>query len=142
MVSSYKTITATAQVYSGATQLYGAVLTASSDTATVSIKDGTSTTGAIIAKLSAVANTSVPIMFTRPISVLVGIYATLTGTTPSVSFFTDGYYASTSSSTSTTTTSSSTSTTSTSTTTTSTSTTSTSTSTTSTSTTTINEETP
>jgi len=140
MVAKYKNVAATGQIYSGATQLYGVVLTAGSDTATVVVKDGTSTAGAIVAKLSAVANTTASIVLDCfPIGITSGIYLTITGTTPSVSVFSDGFYSSTStsSSTSTTTTSTSTTTTSTSTTTTSTSTTSTSTST-----TTINEETP
>lgn len=108
-----KTIAATGLVYTGGNQLYSVSLTAGSDTATVTVYDWTSATGGyVVCKLSAVANTTTTRKFS-PLKIFSGIYAVVTGTTPSVTFETDGAYTSTSSSTSTTTTSSSTSTTST-----------------------------
>jgi hypothetical protein len=105
MNSPYKYINSTGLVYTGSTLFYGAVLTGGSDAATLTLRDWTSTTGgANIMVIKAAANTTVPVILDKPIHVRTGVYATLTGTSPSASVFCDGDFTSTSSSTSTSTT--------------------------------------
>lgn len=108
--SSHKYITSTGLVYTGATELYSASLTAGSDAATLTLRDFTDTTGGVnIIILKTAANTTVTRNF-RPIKVKAGIYATLTGTSATATLELDGNFTTTSTSTSTTTTSTSTST--------------------------------
>lgn len=108
--SSYKYISATGLVYTGATQLYSIRLTAGSDTASLTIYDWTSATGgAVVDVIKAAANTTESKTY-KPTFIRSGIYAVLTGTSPNATIECDGNFTTTSTSTSTTTTSTSTST--------------------------------
>jgi len=66
--------------------LAGVILAAGSDTATVIIYDNASAgSGTVLAKLTAVTNTSASVIFPAPVVASKGIYAALTGTAVSVS---------------------------------------------------------
>jgi len=82
MAHSYLNVTSSGQVKTGSGVIYAAVLTASSDTATLILYDNTAGSGTIIAKLSAVANTSATINL-EGAAFNKGVYAALTGTSPS-----------------------------------------------------------
>lgn len=100
--SSYKYITSTGLVYTGSTQLYSASVTAGSDTATLTLRDWTSTTGGSnIQVIKAAANTTETVTF-RPTKVKTGIYATIAGTNAVGMIECDGNFTTTSTSTTTT----------------------------------------
>lgn len=65
-------------------QVYAVVLTGGSDAATVTLKTGGSG-GTTLLTLAAAAGVSVPMQFPNGVTFHRGIYATLTGTGPSVS---------------------------------------------------------
>lgn len=81
-------LTASGQIVTGVGRAVCFVLTAGSDTATVTLYDNTAGSGTIVGKLSAVANTSVTLNIPGGFAFSTGIYATITGTSPSVT----GYY--------------------------------------------------
>jgi len=67
----------------------GVTLTAGADTATVILYDNATTNaGSVLAKLSATANISVSVMFPVAVRALAGIYALITGTSPSITVIT------------------------------------------------------
>ena len=77
-------IAASAIVKTGPGFITGIILTAGADTATVTIYDNTAGSGTVLAKFSAVANTTAAVSLAHPLSFGNGLYATITGTTPSV----------------------------------------------------------
>ena len=83
--ASWKQITATGGVLTGSGALIAVVLTAGSDTATVTLDDSTDGSGTSIVTLSATANTSVVFAPCVALPVGTGIYATTTGTGEKVS---------------------------------------------------------
>ena len=86
ITSTYVNLAASALVKTGPGTLMGLILTAGADTATVTIYDEVSGSGDVIAKLSATANVTVG-PHIPPIAFGVGCYATITGTTPSITVF-------------------------------------------------------
>jgi len=83
----YKNLTSSGAVKSAGGTLFGVVLAAGSDTATLVIYDNTAGSGTIIAKLSAVANSSEALVIPQGVSFGVGCSFVLTGTSPSASVF-------------------------------------------------------
>ncbi len=82
------TVATTAAILAEPGTLHGAVLTAGADTATVILYDNTNAaTGPVLVKLSAVTNTSVCWTPDWAVSARVGIYAAVTGTTPSATVY-------------------------------------------------------
>ena len=77
-------IASSAIVKTGPGIVTGIILTAGADTATVTIYDNTAGSGTVLAKLSAVTNTTAAVSLAHPLSFGKGIYATITGTTPSI----------------------------------------------------------
>ena len=69
-------------VYTGAALLWGAVLTAGADVATLILYDNTAKSGVKLIQLSAVANTTARVTLAQPILVTTGIEAAITGTAP------------------------------------------------------------
>lgn len=67
-------------VRTGAGLLWGAVLTAGSDVATLILYDNTSKAGTILVNLSAIANTTASVTFTQPVRFSTGLEPALTGT--------------------------------------------------------------
>lgn len=80
---SSSTTASSAAIHSGPGRLIAALLTGGSDAATLTIYDNTAGSGVVLAKLAAAAGVSV--QWTPPggQATARGIYATLTGTTPS-----------------------------------------------------------
>lgn len=74
---------ASAAILVGPGAFYGAVLTATSDTATLTLYDSLTAGGTVICSLSAATLTSAPFTPGVRMPVSIGIYAALTGTTPS-----------------------------------------------------------
>jgi hypothetical protein len=84
MTTAWSNKTASAVVSAVPGAVYAVVLTAGADTATATIYDNaTEGSGTILCKLSAVANTTATWAPGLRLPVSAGIYATLTGTTPS-----------------------------------------------------------
>ena len=86
--STYLNRTTSGVVRSGPGLLSGFSLTAGSDTATLILYDNTAGSGTIIAKVSAVANTTVSVQLPIPAAFGTGVYAALTGTGPSATVYT------------------------------------------------------
>lgn len=78
-------VTATGTVHTGPGTLFGAVLAAAAATSTATIYDGTSTSGPIIAKLTAVANTVAALQ--TPITFKDGIHVVMAGTSAHLNVF-------------------------------------------------------
>ena len=83
----YKNLTSSGAVKSAGGTLFGAVLAAGSDAATLTLYDNTAGSGTIIAKLSAVAGSSEPLVIPQGVAFGVGCSAVLTGTSPNASVF-------------------------------------------------------
>lgn len=82
--AAFTNLAASAAVLSTGGVFYGAILTAGSDAATLTLYDNTAGSGTVICKLSAsAANITVDWVPAVRIPVKTGIYATITGTTPS-----------------------------------------------------------
>ena len=77
-------IAASAIVKTGPGLVTGIILTAGADTATVTLYDNTAGSGTVLAKFSAVTNTTSAVSLAHPLSFGKGIYATITGTSPSI----------------------------------------------------------
>jgi hypothetical protein len=84
---AYSNKTSSAAVKSAPGTLFGLVLAAGSDAATLIVYDNTAGSGTIIAKLSAIANGSAAISLPFGVSFGKGCYVALTGTSPSASVF-------------------------------------------------------
>jgi len=84
MPAGVVTLAASAQVKGKAGQLVAVTIAAGADAATVTISDNTATAGTIVVVLKAPILTTVSFCPAVPIACGVGIYATITGTTPSV----------------------------------------------------------
>ena len=86
--STYSNHTSSAAVYGGHGRITGMVLTAGSDAATATLYDNTAGSGTIIAKLGAATGESVVVPIPEGgVSFGKGVYATLTGTSPSFTLF-------------------------------------------------------
>lgn len=85
MPVSYSTKAASAAIKAGPGWLYSVVVTAAADAASVTIYDNTAGSGAVVAVIKAAIQTSVVWSPPEPIACNTGIYATITGTSPSVS---------------------------------------------------------
>ena len=83
----YKNLTGSGVVKSAVGTLFAVVLAAGSDVATLIVYDNTAGSGAIIAKLSAVANSSETLVVPQGVTFGIGCYGTLTGTSPNASVF-------------------------------------------------------
>lgn len=82
------TTAASAAILAEPGTLCGAVLTAAADTATLIVYDNTNAaSGTVLVKLSATANTSVAFCPDWEVYGLVGLYAAVTGTTPSATVY-------------------------------------------------------
>lgn len=84
--------TADAQIYTGRCALAGFILNpAISAAATLTLHDGTDATGLVLAKVNvttaATANVPIVVLFKRPVTAEVGIFADLTGATDYVVYF-------------------------------------------------------
>lgn len=83
-VVAHTNTAASALILTGGGALAGAILTAGSDAATLIIYDNTSAAGTVVAKLAApAANTTAVFAPGVKLPVYTGLYAALTGTTPS-----------------------------------------------------------
>jgi len=83
-MAAYTNKTASGAVLSAGGTCYGAVLTSGSDAATLILYDNTAGSGTIICKLAvAAANTTVVFTPVVGLPVGTGLYAALTGTSPS-----------------------------------------------------------
>jgi len=81
---AFTNVAATAAIKSGPTALHSVILTGGSDAATVILYNNTAGSGTVICKLAAAAGTTVSWSPPKPLNCQVGIYATITGTAPSV----------------------------------------------------------
>ena len=85
--ANYSNTGESAAIVSGPGRVYGAVLAAGSDAATLILYDNTAGSGTVILKLAAVANTSEAISIPGGVTFSTGCYAAVTGTSPSVTIF-------------------------------------------------------
>ncbi len=84
MAGFTKERTTSGQVTTGLATVQGATLTAGADAASAALYDNTAGSGNPIVTLKASANTTVNASFPEGIRIDIGVYATLTGTSPSV----------------------------------------------------------
>ena len=84
---SSTTIAATATVFSRPGQLFGAVLTAGADAASVILRDNTAGSGNVVLTLKAAINATTSVIIPNGIALGVGCHATITGTTPSLTVY-------------------------------------------------------
>lgn len=86
MTTGYKVISSSGAIKSGNGILYAITLTGGSDAATLTLYDELSGSGdQMVATIKAATNTTVHLIFPGGIVFGIGCYATITGTSPSVS---------------------------------------------------------
>lgn len=85
MTAQSTPVTATGTVHTGPGTLSGALLAAAAATSTATMYDGTSTSGTIIAKLTAVANTNAALQ--TPVTFKTGLHVVMSGASAHLNVF-------------------------------------------------------
>ena len=78
------TVAESTLIKTGATGLAAVIISAAADAATVTVYDNTAGSGTVLAVLKAAINTTVSFCPCGPLAAARGLYATVTGTGPSV----------------------------------------------------------